>query len=66
MNVATCRKLRVISYANHPPSVRFFSHTPGRLRGLGSDESTELKRGRSEKQGDDTGFSKTAHGVYLL
>jgi len=26
MNVATCRKLRVISYANHPPSVRFFLH----------------------------------------
>src|SRR5262249_53000107 len=34
----------------------------GRLRGLGRDETIELKRRRSEKQGDETCFSETAHG----
>jgi hypothetical protein len=38
----------------------------GRLRGLGLDESIELKRRSGEKQGDEACFSETAHRVYLL
>jgi len=105
MNVATCRKLRVISYANHYQLVRFlFSPPPltrqgeqilfyfhmayfichirsvhrsdlfrgqederalaivGGLRGLGRDETIELKRRSGEKQGDEACFLRRRIG----
>src|SRR5262249_4489042 len=38
----------------------------GRLQGLGRDETIELKRRSSEKQGEEACFFEMAHRVYLL